>query len=203
MRTRIAQEAARIIAEEGIDDFLAAKRKAAEHLGSPDTRHMPRNIEIEQALVNYQRLFQSITQPQQLEALRRAAITSMQFFEKFRPRLTGSVLTGTATEFSDITLHVFADTAKQLTFFLMDHQIPFDTEQRRFRFERDSWVELPAYRFMAGENRLELVVFSLDGRREAPRSPVDGKPMERASVAVVEALLVDTAGVELASRKGS
>lgn len=189
MRVRIAQEAARIIAEEGIDDYLLAKRKAAQHLGSPDTRHMPRNVEIEDALVDYQRLFQSATQPQRLDELRRAAITSMQFFEQFRPRLVGSVLTGTATEYSEITLHVFADTAEELALFLMDHQIPFDTEQRRFRFERDSWVELPAYRFMAGKNHLELVVFPLQGRREAPRSPVDGRPMERAGVAAVEMLL--------------
>lgn len=203
MRVRIAQEAARIIAEEGIDDFLVAKRKAAQHLGAPDTRHMPRNTEIETALISYQKLFQSASQPQQLEALRRAAVSSMRFFEKFRPRLVGPVLSGTATAFSDITLHVFAESAKELNFFLIGHQIPFDTEQRRFRFERDCWVELPAYRFVAGDSRIALVVFPLSGHREAPRSPIDGKPMERASIAVVEALLPDADSVEIVSRNGA
>jgi hypothetical protein len=189
MRLRIAQEAARLIAEEGVHDFLVAKRKAAQHLGAPDTRHMPRNQEVEEALLSYQRLFQSDTQPQQLEKLRSEALTAMRFFEKFRPRLVGSVLAGTATTYTEITLHVFADTPKELTFFLMENQIPFDTVQRRFRFERDSWVEMPAFRFIAGDYMLELVVFPLDGRREAPRSPIDGKPMERAGVSAVEALL--------------
>lgn len=195
MRVRIAQEAARIIAEEGIDDYLLAKRKAAQHLGSPDTRHMPRNIEIEDALADYQRLFQSASQPQRLEQLRRAALSSMRFFERFHPRLVGSVLSGTATEYSEITLHVFADTVEELSFFLMDHKIPFDIEQQRFRFERDNQVELPVYCFMAGKDRLELVVFPLAGRREAPRSPLDGRPMARAGVAAVEALLSDITGV--------
>ena len=33
MRRLVANEAARIMAEQGIEDFLAAKRKAAERLG--------------------------------------------------------------------------------------------------------------------------------------------------------------------------
>jgi len=90
-------------------------------------------------------------------------------------------------------LHVFAATPKDVTFYLMESKIPFDTADRRFRFEREQWVELPAYRFMAGEYPVELVVFPRDGRREAPRSPIDGKPMPRAGVAAVEALLDEAA----------
>ena len=52
MRVRIAQEAARLMTEEGIHDFYAAKRKAAQHLGAPDTRNMPRNLEVEAAPLN-------------------------------------------------------------------------------------------------------------------------------------------------------
>ena len=37
MRMRIAQIAARIMAEDGIDDFGLAKRKAARQIGAPDT----------------------------------------------------------------------------------------------------------------------------------------------------------------------
>ncbi len=53
MRVRIAQEAARLMSEEGVQDYYAAKRKAAQHLGAPDTRNMPRNQEVEEALHEY------------------------------------------------------------------------------------------------------------------------------------------------------
>ena len=46
------------MAEHGIGDFLAAKRKAAERLGVEDGAAMlPKNSEIEAALAEYQRLF--------------------------------------------------------------------------------------------------------------------------------------------------
>ena len=109
MRQRIAQEAARLIVSEGIRDYLVAKRKAAERLGAPDTQNLPRNIEVEQELAAYQRLFQEQNQPSRLRELREAALNAMRFFERFEPRLTGSVLSGTAGAHSDVNLHLFAD----------------------------------------------------------------------------------------------
>lgn len=192
MRTRIAQEAARLIAEEGMTDFLAAKRKAAQRLGAPNTRHMPRNQEIEDALLTYQRLFQAETQPQVLRDLRRAAVDAMKRFESFRPRLTGPVLNGTAGAHGEIELHLFAHAAKDVALFLLENRIPFETSQRRFRFERETWEDIPLFHFYAGDHGVVLAVFPLDGRREAPRSPVDGRPMARADLKAVEALLADS-----------
>ena len=57
-RTRLAQEAARLMAVGGIRDFHQAKLKAAERLGIHDDASLPRNREIEDALREYQRLFQ-------------------------------------------------------------------------------------------------------------------------------------------------
>lgn len=189
MRVRIAQEAARLIAEEGVQDFYAAKRKAAQRLGAPDTRNMPRNQEVEAALQAHQRLFQADSQTARLSELRRAAIEAMRFFQEFSPRLVGPVLSGTAGRHADINLHLFSDTAEEVNLFLLEAHIPFETVQRRFRFNHDEWLEYPAFRFLAGDCPVELVVFPREGRREAPRSPVDGRPMQRADVAQVEALL--------------
>lgn len=194
MRTRIAQEAARLIAEEGITDFLTAKRKAAQHLGAPNTRFMPRNQEIEQALLIHQRLFQADTQPQILHGLRRTAIEAMKRFEAFKPRLTGAVLNGTAGAHADIELHLFAATAKDVALFLLEQKIPFESNQRRFRFEREIWEEIPSFQFYAGDHSIVLAVFPLDGRREAPRSPVDGRPMARADLKTVEAMITEFGG---------
>ncbi|MGD8936876.1 MAG: hypothetical protein PVF07_10375 [Thiogranum sp.] len=192
MRTRIAQEAARIMSEDGVQDFYAAKRKAAQQLGVPDTRNMPRNQEIETALQEYQRLFGGDKQTSHVRALREAAVQAMRFLAVFRPRLVGSVLSGTAGRHADINLHLFADTPEEVSLFLMDQNIPFQPSQKRLRVNRDTWEDFPAYEFLAGDYMVELVVFPREGRREAPRSPVDGRPMQRARLEEVEALVAGT-----------
>lgn len=189
MRQRLAQEAARLMAEEGVRDFYAAKRKAAERLGAPHTQNMPRNKEIEEALQDYQRLFLGAEGAEQLQRLREAASQAMRFFAPFEPRLTGSVLTGTAGAHSDVNLHLFADTLEEVTLFLLDAGIPFEPGQRRVRLNRETSDDIPTLRFLAGDQPIEVLVFPANGIRQAPLSPVDGRPMERASLSRVEELL--------------
>ncbi|HEX5512801.1 MAG TPA: hypothetical protein VFY81_00225 [Gammaproteobacteria bacterium] len=189
MRQLVTQEAARIMAEEGINDYLVAKRKAAERLGAPDTRNLPGNREIQDALIEYQRLFGGEERPALMQRLREAAVDAMQFLERFEPRLVGSVLHGTATEHSDVNLHLFAETPEEVVFFLMEHGIPHAVTERRFRFGREEQVSIPVYRLVAGDVAIDLAVFPRKGLREAPRSRIDGAPMERAGVAAVQELL--------------
>ena len=189
MRLRIAQEAARIMAEEGVHDFLSAKRKAAARLGAADTRHLPRNTEIEQALIDYQRLFHPGAHAHRLERLRTAALESMRFFDRFDPRLVGSVLNGTANEHSDLNLHLFADTPEDVVLFLMQKHIPFQTSERRLRLTNESSEMYPVYRFMAGDTPIDLTVFPCAGLRQAPLSAVDGKPMRRANITALMELM--------------
>jgi len=189
MRARIAQEAARLMTEEGVLDYYAAKRKAAQHLGAPDTRNMPRNNEIEAALEDYQRLFQGEQQASHLQTLREGAVQAIHFLADFNPRLVGSVLSGTAGQHADINLHLFADTPEEVSLFLMEANIPFQASHKRMRVSREEWQEFPCYDFLAGDHAVALVVFPREGRREAPRSPVDGKPMPRAGLEEVEKLL--------------
>ncbi|HQU16828.1 MAG: hypothetical protein B7Z66_06900 [Chromatiales bacterium 21-64-14] len=189
MRQRIAVEAARIMAEQGVRDFLAAKRKAAERLGAPDTRHLPRNLEIERELATYQRLFQSTTQPQRLRELRQTAREAMEFFSRFNSRLVGSVLNGTAGEHSDVNLHLFADTPEDVVLFMLQENIPFERCEHRLRIARDNTATFPAFRFVAGDTVIDLTVFPVNGIRQAPCSPVDGKPMRRADLDTVARML--------------
>jgi hypothetical protein len=192
MRVRIAQEAARLMAEQGITDFYVAKRKAARQLGAPDTRNMPRNAEVEEALASYQRLFYAGEQAEHLANLRLSAVQAMRFLSDFSPRLVGSVLSGTAGPHSDINLHLFADTPEQVAMFLMEQNIPHEDKMKRFRLGRDETQEFPSFGFRAGEHAVELTVFPSEGRRDAPRSPVDGKPMRRAPLQEVELLMEET-----------
>lgn len=189
MRQRVTLEAARIMADEGIGDYLVAKRKAAERLGAPETRNLPNNREIQEALVDYQRLFRGAEQVQLIHRLRQVAAEAMEFFAAFDPRLVGSVLHGTATEHSDVNLHLFADTPDEVAVFLMDRRIPYEHAERRLRYGRDSYETFPVYRFLAGDTVVDATVFALKRLREAPRSRIDGQPMDRASIATVRELL--------------
>lgn len=191
VRQRIAQDAARLMVEHGIKDFYTAKQKAAENIGINDRHVMPRNTEIEEAILEYQRIFKSHAQPQHLQKLRQTAIKAMTLFKEFEPRLVGSVLRGTAGEHSDVNLHVFADSPETVSHFLTRHKIPHEQREKRFRITKDSYELYTAYSFIAGDVPVDIVVFPIDGQRQAPLSPVDGKRLQRASVADVEVLLHD------------
>ena len=189
LRQAVAEEAARIMREQGVDDFLQAKRKAADRLGVTDASILPRNTEIEAALVAHQRLFAADRHEASLVSLRRSALEAMRLMADFQPRLVGPVLTGTASPHSEITLHLFAEIPEAVSLKLEERGVPHEVLERRLRYERDRTVSYPALRFVAGRQTVDAVVFPLDGIRQAPSSPVDGKPMRRASVAEVEALL--------------
>ena len=189
MRLAVAEEAARIMREQGVDDFLQAKRKAADRLGVTDASILPRNTEIEAALVAHQRLFAADRHEADLAAMRRSALEAMRLMADFQPRLVGPVLTGTASAHSEINLHLFSDSPEAVSIRLEERGVPHEVLERRLRYERDRAVSYPALRFVAGRQTVDAVVFPLDGIRQAPSSPVDGKPMRRATAAEVEALL--------------
>ncbi|MBN8480297.1 MAG: hypothetical protein J0L88_01765 [Xanthomonadales bacterium] len=188
-RRRIAVEAARLIAEEGLRDYHDAKRKAAARLGAFDESTLPRNGEIEDALREHQRLFQSMSQPAHLERLRRAAIEAMRFLARFEPRLVGAVLEGTADAHSAVLVHLFSDDVREVIAFLAERRIPCEEATRTLRFAGDRELSLPALLVAADGVQVEFVVFDIDGLREAPLDRVDAKPMRRAGLAAVEALL--------------
>ena len=190
LRRALAQEAARIMAEHGIRDFLVAKRKAAERFGVVDgAALLPKNSEIESALAEYQRLFGGKSHLTALHAQRRAALSAMRYLREFSPRLVGAVLSGTATEHSDVQLHLFADCAEAVTLKLLDQGIPHEVTEKRVRFNAEHVRAFPGVRFEMQEQSIEATVFPTDGIRQAPVSPVDGRPMRRASTLEVEALL--------------
>jgi hypothetical protein len=193
LRRQIAADAARLIADQGIRDYRAAKLKAAARFGPPDTLPLPRNTEIEEALREHQRLFQSASQPAHLARLRRAAIEAMRFFQDYQPRLVGPVLLGTADEYSAACLHVFTDSLGELCERLRAHGIPYDLEDRRLRVSRDEERTFPALSFRAGDSAIDLTVFPCDGLRQAPLDRIDERPMRRATLDAVLSLDVSPA----------
>ena len=189
LRATIAQEAARLIAEHGIHDYGLAKRKAAERYGVSEGTQLPRNVEIEDALRERQRLFGGGVHEENLQRLRGVAVRAMKLLGDFEPRLVGPVLLGTATEHDDVQLHVFADAVEAVVIFLLDRHVEYELVQRRLRLQADrEAVMQPGLRFELGAVGVEALVFGKDGIRQAPVSPVDGRPMKRVGIVEVETL---------------
>lgn len=176
------------MAEEGIQDFQAAKRKAAGRLNLPDTKDWPSNQEIESALEEHLALFHADL-PEQRLRLRSAAADAMRFLQEFEPRLVGTVLSGNVTKYSPVQLHLSADAPEDIVFFLDANAVPYEEADKRLRFGGDRVEFVPSFRFHAGDVPVELFVFTREGIRETPLSPVDGKPMRRANLKDVEALI--------------
>jgi hypothetical protein len=192
IRLEVAAEAARIIATEGQNNYHAAKKKAAERIGVSERLALPSNVEVKDALRHYQRLYGGNAHTDNLELLRRTAVQAMQLLEKFTPRLVGTVLDGTANENSRISLHVFSDSSENLILYFLEKKIPFSQEQRQIRWHDGTHRTMPLVVFDLGGLTVELTVFAPVHLRQAPPSPIDGKPQRRATLTDTECLLSES-----------
>ena len=194
-RQRIAHEAARIMMDDSVVNMMVAKQKAMQRLGVQDKHLSPDNIEVEAALAEYQQLFRSDQQILLLRNLGETALNAMIMLKPFSPRLTGSVLRGTATENDLLSIHVFTDAPEEIHIHLGDHQIPFEIDEHQFcfgkHFAKNKMTNIPVCRFFAGDIEISLSIFPYNGIRQAPLSPIDEKPMKRADVEAVKLLLND------------
>jgi hypothetical protein len=191
-RQLLAQEAARIIVDQGLRDYRIAKTKAAERLGMNSRGALPGNTEIEQAIADHLLLYGGEEHAGFLHGLRSTALSAMHLLENFTPRLVGPVLAGTADDNSAINLHVFADSSEVVALFLVEHGYTCRLYERRLKNRRGRNVQpdiIPGYEFKFEGEPVEATVFPVDGIRQAPLSPIDGKPMRRADEKRVSALL--------------
>lgn len=124
LRSELVQMAARLVAEDGMD-YGFAKRKAVRQLGLPESFPLPSNAEVEDAVRDYQAIYQEEEQAERLAWLRGAALDLMRRLAPFTPYLTGSVLDGSAGRHARIDLLLYPDSAKEVEIFLLDQGIPF------------------------------------------------------------------------------
>lgn len=188
-RLGLAREAARIIALGQSPDYQSAKRKALKNLGLPSHTPLPRNQDIEVALLEHQRLFGDQRAGQHLAELRRGALVAMRELEAFKPRLTGAVLRGGAALDERVCLHLFAETVEEVAVYLMDRGIPFRHIEQRLELGAGKKHRIPGYGLVADGVAFELLVFSGAYRHRTPICPVAGRAMQRASADDVQSLL--------------
>jgi hypothetical protein len=124
-RLRIAQVAARLIAEHGLTDWTLAKRKAVRQLLLPDSVPLPSNDEIEAALTEHHALFGGDAHVAALRRQRVEALSWMRRLARWEPVLVGGVAEGWATEHSDVRLELVADDPKTLEIELAGHGVTY------------------------------------------------------------------------------
>lgn len=197
LRQLIAQQAARMMAEDGISDFAYAKKKAGRQVGMIDNNVLPSNAEVEVELKLYNALFLSDEQPENLRELRKSALFTMQLLARFNPHLTGAVLDGTAGLGSETHIHLFADSLKDVEMFLLNQDIPFETNEKSYRVmndgkrdkKGDTRKKIPVFTLEMTTGVIKLSVFEVDEIRVATKRAVDGGNAERADIENVKALL--------------
>jgi hypothetical protein len=184
----LVQEAARILCEEAMLDYRAAKLKAAQRLGLGPKVALPDNASVQAAVIDYQRLFGGREYAERLRALRATAVQAMRLLAQFRPRLTGAAVSGAINAVHRVQLHVFVDKAEALDLFFEDRGIPYRQDDRSYRYPDGSEEDVPLLRFEAGEIGIDVAAFGEDDQRRAPLSPSDGLPMKRLDQTEAEAL---------------
>ena len=189
IRRNVAVEAARIMATEGQRSYMTAKRKAAERLSVNPRSALPSNREIDEELRTYQGLYGGEKHRLQLQLLRQTAVTVMNRLERYTPRLVGPVLEGTADGHSRITLHLFNDPPEEIMLHLQELGVDYHQEQRRIRWHDGGHRTVQLLVTDLDEAVVELALFNILDLRQAPPSPVDGRPQKRATRIEVENLL--------------
>jgi hypothetical protein len=188
---RLVSETARIVCEEGHTDYRLAKLKAAERLGLGSGVHLPSNAEVQQAVIEYQRLFGGREYAQRLSVLRKTAVQAMRMLEQFEPRLVGAVASGATTDANHVQLHCFADKPEAIDWLLESRGLKFDVNQRRYRYPDGKANDVPVITFMAADVGVDVAVFPERGQRSAPLSMSDGQVVRRLDLAAVELLAAE------------
>jgi hypothetical protein len=197
LRQLIAQQAARMMAEDGVSDYAYAKKKAGRQLGVLENSILPSNAEIEEALKLYNMLFLSEEQPENLRDLRANALFTMELLARFNPHLTGAVLDGTAGMLAETHIHLFADSVKDVEMFLLNQQIPFDVNEKSYRIMNDGKRDkkgdqrktVPMFTLETDKGLIKLSVFDVDDIRVATKRSADGSNADRLNTEGLKALL--------------
>lgn len=191
-QNEIAATAARMVVEEGLE-YGPAKRRAVKQLGLNPRAALPGNDQVEDAVREYIALFCADTQPAELAALRRLALTWMERVAEFRPHLAGAVWHGTATRLSDIYIQLFCDDPKSAEIALIDHQVAYEPRTvTGFQGEPVEALSLSSVSRELGEAiGIHLLVYDHDDLRGALKPDAKGRT-PRGDLHAVRALIQET-----------
>ncbi|MCB1963872.1 MAG: hypothetical protein KDF24_12035 [Rhodocyclaceae bacterium] len=173
LRQEIAAVAARMMAEDGIQDFGFAKRKAARQLGATETDTLPTNLEVEAALREYQSIYQDDEHAERLFAMRSVAAEVLTLLAPFRAYLTGAVLDGTAGRYAEVDIEVYADSAKDVEIFFLNQNLRYEHREAR-KLAHDTPEAILVFDWDDVPVRLSIHESRAERRASAERVRLDG-----------------------------
>ena len=188
LRRQIVFEAARLMYARHETEYYRAKMKAARMVchGWIKPSDLPSNQEIRSELQRFSLLYEGDQTGDRLREMRIEALRLMRLLKSWRPRLIGSTLTGFVRQGSDIDIHVFTASIEAITGVLDDEGMVYDVERKYVQ----RWNRQFVHVHIQDQFPVELTLYPPDQSHVVQRSSITGKPMERASLAELEQLLV-------------
>lgn len=164
LRFQLAHKAAQMMAEDGISDYAFAKRKAAKFFGLHDGDTLPSNDEINDAIKEHQAIYFDEEHEERLKLLRLEALSLMKKLTTFNPHLTGGALDGTAGRYPILHIHLYADSMKEVEFFLLNQNIAYKTRDLKSHTKdpmQDKKI-IPVLTLEGSMGPIELLIYHTD-----------------------------------------
>ena len=180
-RSIVASRAAEIIMEEGVTDYLFAKRKAAKFLGLLTNDNLPSNHEIDNALKEYRNIFQEQVDSETIVKIKKEALNIMTLFKDFNPHLTGQLLEGLIPKFPKIQINLFTDNLKEVEYILLNKNIAFDIKDKLYQdklSKKKSTKTIPAFILEGLWFPIELKVYFENDIRSKKNNLLSNKGMD-------------------------
>ena len=180
-RSIVASRAAEIIMEEGVTDYLFAKKKAAKSLGLLTSDNLPSNHEIDNALKEYQNIFQEQVDSETIVKIKKEALNIMTLFKDFNPHLTGQLLEGLIPKFPKIQINLFTDNLKEVEYILLNKNIAFDIKDKLYQEKlnkKKSTKTIPAFILEGLWFPIELKVYFENDIRSKKNNLLSNKGMD-------------------------
>ena len=129
IKISVANLAAQLIMEEGIKDYLFAKKKAAKSLGLNENVNLPTNSQIDKAIDDFNKIFNPNIDIEFLQQFKTQALEVMNIFKNFKPHLMNQLSQGIIPKFPEIKINLFADNLKDVEYVLLNSELSYDFKE--------------------------------------------------------------------------
>jgi len=189
LRRQIAFEAARLLHFQKETEYHRAKQKAGRRLsqGFIKPGDLPSNREVREQIEMLARIHEGQRREENVRDMRVAALEMMRRLRQFRPRLTGTVLSGHAREETEIELHVFHDDAQLVRNELVEDGIPCRVEMQQDTGDRE--MATLAQLHVTGRHPFRISVDRPQKLERYQRLLRSGRSIEWATIRDVEEML--------------
>ena len=129
IKISVANLAAQLIMENGIKDYLYAKKKAAKSLGINENANLPTNSQIDKAIDEFNKIFNPNIDIEFLQQFKTQALELMSIFKNFKPHLMDQLSQGIIPKFPEIKINLFADNLKDVEYVLLNSELSYDFKE--------------------------------------------------------------------------